>query len=205
MLTRRRSPIASTTSRCSPALVEDEGNTYRGIAEIRQWRSSTPLVSYEITSIEPKSDNSVVVTCTVSGDIPGSPVAGFRFGFEDLDDNAIRVLRIKPRRPSPRAARRAAASLVPVSAICARSVLPLVHRGSGRGPSPTPAPLASAIGQMKFSWPSQTGRDSTPAINLLGSERLGRCFRAQRDPADSMCSTRRCALGAGPNRSLSHR
>jgi hypothetical protein len=35
------------------AVVEDEGGTYHGINEIRQWRSSTPLVSYEITSVEP--------------------------------------------------------------------------------------------------------------------------------------------------------
>ncbi len=77
------------------AVVEDEGNTYHGINEIRQWRPSTPLVSYEITSVEPKSDHSVVVTCTVSGDFPGSPVTGLRFWFEDFDDNAIRVLRVK--------------------------------------------------------------------------------------------------------------
>ncbi|MEU1686626.1 nuclear transport factor 2 family protein [Micromonospora sp. NPDC005707] len=77
------------------AVVEDEGRTHRGIAEIREWRRETPLVSYEITDVE-DTPAGTVVTATISGDFPGSPFAGLRFRFEDYDDTRIRRLRIAP-------------------------------------------------------------------------------------------------------------
>ncbi|MEH0819117.1 MULTISPECIES: nuclear transport factor 2 family protein [unclassified Micromonospora] len=77
------------------ALVEDEGRQHRGIEAIRAWRAETPLVSYEITDVEQTSEGTVV-TATISGDFPGSPVAGLRFRFEEYDDRHIRRLRIAP-------------------------------------------------------------------------------------------------------------
>ncbi|MGC3863454.1 nuclear transport factor 2 family protein [Micromonospora chersina] len=77
------------------AVVEDEGKSYRGIRAIREWRRETPLVSYEITDVE-DGPAGTVVTATISGDFPGSPVAGLRFRFEDYDDAEIRKLRIAP-------------------------------------------------------------------------------------------------------------
>ncbi|MET7967012.1 nuclear transport factor 2 family protein [Micromonospora sp. NPDC005305] len=77
------------------AMVEDEGRAHRGIAEIREWRRETPLVSYEITDVE-DTPAGTVVTATITGDFPGSPFAGLRFRFEDYDDTHIRRLRIAP-------------------------------------------------------------------------------------------------------------
>ncbi|MGX7670309.1 nuclear transport factor 2 family protein [Plantactinospora sp. DSM 117369] len=77
------------------AVVEDEGKTYRGLAEIRRWRGEVPLVSYEITDVE-QTPAGTVVTATITGDFPGSPFAGLRFRFEEYDDAAIRRLRIAP-------------------------------------------------------------------------------------------------------------
>ncbi|AVT37086.1 nuclear transport factor 2 family protein [Plantactinospora sp. BB1] len=77
------------------AVVEDEGQTYHGVAEIRRWRAAVPLVSYEITDVAP-TPAGTVVTATITGDFPGSPFAGLRFRFEEYDDTAIRRLRIAP-------------------------------------------------------------------------------------------------------------
>ena len=52
-------------------------------------------MSYEITDVEDTSEGKVV-TATISGDFPGSPVAGLRFRFTDYDDRQIRRLRIAP-------------------------------------------------------------------------------------------------------------
>ncbi|MFB7325789.1 SDR family oxidoreductase [Streptomyces sp. NPDC056190] len=76
------------------ALVEDEGEEYRGIESIRAWRTEVPLVEYTITGIEPV-DEKVVVTCTVTGDFPGSPFAGLKFHFEQFDADQVKVLRIR--------------------------------------------------------------------------------------------------------------
>jgi hypothetical protein len=77
------------------AIVEDEGNERRGIAGIRAWRASVPLVRYDVTNVAKEGDT-LVVTATISGDFPGSPVTGLHFRFEDYDDRRIRVLRIRP-------------------------------------------------------------------------------------------------------------
>jgi hypothetical protein len=77
------------------AVVHDEGREHRGLDAVRAWRSEVPLVRYAITGAEAAADG-LVVTATISGDFPGSPVAGLRFRFEDFDDTAIRELRIAP-------------------------------------------------------------------------------------------------------------
>lgn len=77
------------------AEVHDEGRTHRGRAAIRAWRAGVPPVRHEVTDAE-RTAEGLVVTATISGDFPGSPVAGLRFRFEDFDDGAIRRLRIAP-------------------------------------------------------------------------------------------------------------
>ncbi|MFD7439247.1 nuclear transport factor 2 family protein [Streptomyces sp. NPDC059861] len=77
------------------ALVEDEGKEYVGIDAIRAWRTEVPLVQYTITDLEPVGDG-LVVTCTVAGDFPGSPVVGLKFHFEEFDEDHVKTLRIRP-------------------------------------------------------------------------------------------------------------
>lgn len=77
------------------AVVEDEGKEYVGIEAVRAWRTEVPLVQYTITDLEPVGEG-LVVTCTVAGDFPGSPVAGLRFHFEEFDEDHVRILRIRP-------------------------------------------------------------------------------------------------------------
>jgi hypothetical protein len=77
------------------ATVEDEGAEYHGLAAIRHWRASVPLVDYTVTNIEQTGD-ALVVTATIAGDFPGSPVPDLKFRFEDYDNDRIRVLRIRP-------------------------------------------------------------------------------------------------------------
>jgi len=76
------------------ALVEDEGREYAGIDAIRAWRTEVPLVEYAITYVEQAAEG-LVVTCTITGDFPGSPFAGLRFRFEDFDERQVKVLRIR--------------------------------------------------------------------------------------------------------------
>ncbi|MFD8338964.1 nuclear transport factor 2 family protein [Streptomyces solisilvae] len=76
------------------ALVEDEGKEYAGIDAIRAWRADAPSVDYTVTRVEQAGDQ-VVATCTITGDFPGSPFAGLQFRFDDFDDAAVRVLRIR--------------------------------------------------------------------------------------------------------------
>ncbi|MGW8955239.1 nuclear transport factor 2 family protein [Streptomyces sp. NPDC055709] len=77
------------------AVVEDEGKEYVGIDAIRAWRTEVPLVQYTITGLEPVGEG-LVVTCTVAGDFPGSPVAGLKFHFEAFDEDHVKILRIRP-------------------------------------------------------------------------------------------------------------
>ena len=58
------------------AVVEDEGHTFRGTAEIQAWieeafRKYRPFL--EVTSVT-ISDTGMVITGTVSGSFPGSPI-----------------------------------------------------------------------------------------------------------------------------------
>ena len=77
------------------ALVEDEGVEHHGMAAIRAWRTEVPLVSYEITDVEP-TPAGATVTATITGDFPGSPFAGLKFHFEHIEGDAIHRLRIRP-------------------------------------------------------------------------------------------------------------
>ncbi|SER46527.1 SnoaL-like domain-containing protein [Lentzea xinjiangensis] len=77
------------------ALVEDEGREHRGIDAIRAWRAEVPPVTYTITDVEPAAQG-VTVTCTITGDFPGSPFAGLKHHFEEFDEDTIEVLRIRP-------------------------------------------------------------------------------------------------------------
>ena len=57
------------------AIVSDERRTYRGRAEIRQWREEVAKVSFEedVIAVE-DSGAHVKVTCQLTGSFPGSPV-----------------------------------------------------------------------------------------------------------------------------------
>lgn len=60
------------------AIVTDEGRTYRGIEEIRQWITESRAVyafTLEAIGTTPQNEDKVtVVTCRVTGTFPGSPV-----------------------------------------------------------------------------------------------------------------------------------
>ncbi|HEY2784943.1 MAG TPA: nuclear transport factor 2 family protein [Fimbriiglobus sp.] len=85
-------------SRCftEAAVVQDEGHTYRGRAEIRQWKADASA-KYRYTS-EPvaceQKDGKTIVTSRLTGNFPGSPVT-LRFFF-GLDGDKIASLEIIP-------------------------------------------------------------------------------------------------------------
>lgn len=75
-------------------LVEDEGHEYRGIDEIRGWRTSGPPVRYDVLDIDTGEDGITTARADISGDFPGSPVIlTFRFGFDA--DGRIELLTIR--------------------------------------------------------------------------------------------------------------
>jgi SnoaL-like protein len=76
------------------AIVEDEGQQYRGIDAIRAWRREVPKVSYTVGEVELHADENVV-HAEVAGDFPGSPVT-LAFGFRFADDGRIQRLVIRP-------------------------------------------------------------------------------------------------------------
>jgi hypothetical protein len=76
------------------AVVEDEGQTHRGLDDIRGWITKThkeyqfSLVALDFT----EEDGKTIVLCEVSGNFPGSPVQlPFRF---TLDGDNIAALSI---------------------------------------------------------------------------------------------------------------
>jgi hypothetical protein len=75
------------------ATVEDDGNTYQGIAAIRAWRTEVPTVHYDVQHVE-RHGSSARARAAVSGDFPGSPVT-LCFEFDYADDDRISALRIK--------------------------------------------------------------------------------------------------------------
>lgn len=89
---------AETLSQCftEDAVVKDEGQTYNGRAEIKEWKARASE-KYQYTS-EPltldQEDRKAVVTSRLTGNFPGSPV-NLRFFFE-LDGDKIRSLEIIP-------------------------------------------------------------------------------------------------------------
>ena len=77
--------------------VTDEGRTVRGRDGIRQWRrdlESKYTYTVEVTGTETVADDSYVVTTTVEGNFPGSPVE-LRYEFV-LSDGLVDSLRIAP-------------------------------------------------------------------------------------------------------------
>lgn len=78
------------------ALLKDEGVTHQGRAAIKRWKSETTK-KYQYTS-EPfaceQADDTIVVTCRLTGNFPGSPV-DLRYFFK-LEGEKIASLEIIP-------------------------------------------------------------------------------------------------------------
>ena len=78
------------------AVVKDEGHTYKGQTQIKEWKEGASK-KYTYTSepfkIEEK-DGKTIVTSRLAGTFPGSPV-DLRYFFE-LSDGKIASLEIKP-------------------------------------------------------------------------------------------------------------
>jgi ketosteroid isomerase-like protein len=77
------------------AVVVDEGHTYRGSDEIRQWLARTVEVyafTLEATHVA-EQGGETVVTCRVTGTFPGSPIH-LRFFFT-LEGDKIAALTIR--------------------------------------------------------------------------------------------------------------
>jgi hypothetical protein len=76
------------------AVVKDEGQTHKGRAAIKQWKSETSK-KYEYTS-EPfaceRKDGKTIVTSRLTGNFPGSPV-NLRFFFA-LEGDKVSSLEI---------------------------------------------------------------------------------------------------------------
>lgn len=89
---------SEAVSRCftETAVVQDEGQTYRGRAAIKQWKADASS-KYQYTS-EPfayeQKDGKFVVTSRLTGNFPGSPI-NLRFLF-GLDGDTIVSLEIVP-------------------------------------------------------------------------------------------------------------
>jgi len=78
------------------AVVKDEGHTYTGRGEIRQWKVETSnkyIYTSEPFASEQKDDN-IIVTSRLTGNFPGSPV-DLRFFFR-LEDDKIAALEVRP-------------------------------------------------------------------------------------------------------------
>jgi hypothetical protein len=78
------------------AIVKDEGQTYRGLSAIKQWKTDASA-KYNYTS-EPfaseQRDGQIIVTSRLTGNFPGSPV-NLRFFFK-LEGEKITSLEIIP-------------------------------------------------------------------------------------------------------------
>ena len=87
-----------TLRRCftKNAVVKDEGNTYSGIAAIKQWKDET-MSRYTYTS-EPfrceERNDTTIVTSHLTGTFPGGPV-DLRFFFQ-IERDRISSLEIIP-------------------------------------------------------------------------------------------------------------
>ena len=87
---------SETFSRCfaEDAVVRDEGQTYRGLAAIKQWKAEAKK-KYQYT-IEPlasaRNGDKTIVTSRLTGNFPGSPIE-VRFVFR-LEGDKIASLEI---------------------------------------------------------------------------------------------------------------
>ena len=89
---------SKTVAACftADAVVQDEGHTYRGTEEIRQWRDDVAAkftYTCESLTVERQAD-ATVVTCRLEGNFPGSP-ANLRFFFR-LAADKIAALEVIP-------------------------------------------------------------------------------------------------------------
>ena len=89
---------SESVARCftEDAIVKDEGHTYRGRADIQQWKADV-ATKYRYTTEHlacEQKDGKVVVTSRLTGNFPGSPVT-LRFLF-GLDGDKIASLEIIP-------------------------------------------------------------------------------------------------------------
>ena len=78
------------------AVVKDEGHTYQGRAAIKKWKADV-ATKYQYTCAPfacGQTDGRTVVTCRLTGNFPGSPVA-LRFFFE-LEGEKIASLEVIP-------------------------------------------------------------------------------------------------------------
>jgi SnoaL-like domain len=78
----------------SDAMVEDEGRTHRGVEEVRAWKRETEerfVYTIEPSAVESRGGHTVV-TGTLAGNFPGSPVE-LKYDFT-LAGDAITSLRI---------------------------------------------------------------------------------------------------------------
>lgn len=83
-------------SRCftDNAVVQDEGNTYRGLTAIKEWKANAST-EYQYTSVPfacEVKDEKIIVTSRVVGNFPGSPV-DLRYFFQ-LNGDKIASLEI---------------------------------------------------------------------------------------------------------------
>jgi hypothetical protein len=87
---------AFVTCFAAEAVVEDEGRTHRGLAEVRAWKQETEdLYRYTIEPSQLDQRNGqAILTATLTGNFPGSPADLF-YEFTIIDD-AIKALRIHP-------------------------------------------------------------------------------------------------------------
>lgn len=78
------------------AVVQDEGNTFHGTAEICKWRADVAAkFTYTCEPLSAEQQNGVtVVTCRLVGNFPGSPV-DLRFFFQ-LAEDKIAALEVIP-------------------------------------------------------------------------------------------------------------
>lgn len=75
-------------------VVEDDGRTHQGIAEVRAWRTGVPSVTYSVTDVTTQNGYQVA-TADIAGDFPGSPIP-LRFHFIEVEDGRIKHLAIRP-------------------------------------------------------------------------------------------------------------
>ncbi len=86
-----------TVARCftDNAVVVDEGQTYGGLAAIKEWKTAASK-KYTYTSepiVSDKRDGKVIVTSRVTGNFPGSPLdLRYLFGLDGLKIASLEIV-----------------------------------------------------------------------------------------------------------------
>ena len=77
------------------AIVQDEGKTYQGKTEIRQWSEMTNAkykTKYEPLEVTTKGDN-IILTAKISETFPGSPaIIKYNFGTKNDKIASLRIV-----------------------------------------------------------------------------------------------------------------